>query len=214
MDLPWNPAVLEQRIARIHRMGQRKPVQIVNYVAKGTIEEGMLSVLAFKRSLSAGILDGGTGEISLGGSRLNRFMKDVENVTGRMGEGEAMAVVEEAVNVAAASDELNEYATTGEANTGDAGTRPKAIAVETASQDASPEPWSGLLQFGVELVSALSSSNDGAAAAHPWVERDPATGARSLKLPLPPPDTVRRLADALSAISDALLRKGIEDGSR
>ncbi|TDN69711.1 DEAD/DEAH box helicase [Paraburkholderia sp. BL10I2N1] len=213
MDLPWNPAVLEQRIARIHRMGQRKPVQIVNYVAKGTIEEGMLAVLAFKRSLSAGILDGGTGEISLGGSRLNRFMKDVENVTGRMGEGEAMAVVEEVVNVAVASDELN-GATTGEANSGDAGTRPKAIAVETAPQDASPEPWSGLLQFGVELVSALGSSNDGAAASHPWVECDPATGARSLKLPLPPPDTVRRLADALSAISDVLLRKGIEDGSR
>lgn len=85
MDLPWNPAILEQRIARIHRMGQRRPVQIVNFVAKGTIEEGMLSVLAFKRSLSAGILDGGTGEISLGGSRLSRFMKDVENVTRHMG---------------------------------------------------------------------------------------------------------------------------------
>jgi superfamily II DNA or RNA helicase len=214
MDLPWNPAVLEQRIARIYRMGQRKPVQIVNYVAKGTIEEGMLSVLAFKRSLSAGILDGGTGEISLGGSRLNRFMKDVENVTGRMGEGEAMAVVEEAVNVAAAPDELNENATTGDPNNGAAGTRPKASSIETAPRDAGPDPWSGLLQFGVELVSALSSSNAGAAAPHPWVERDPATGVRSLRLPLPPPDTARRLADALSAISDVLLRKGIVDGRR
>jgi hypothetical protein len=45
--------------------------------------------------LSAGILDGGSGEISLGGSRLNRFMKDVENVTGRMGEGEAVTPAEE-----------------------------------------------------------------------------------------------------------------------
>jgi hypothetical protein len=123
-------------------------------------------------------------------------------------------VVEEAVNVAAASDELKENATTGDANNGAAGTRSKAVAVESAAQVASPEPWSGLLQFGVELVSALSSSNDGAAAPHPWVERDPATGVRSLKLPLPPPDTVRRLADALSAISDALQRKGIDDGSR
>jgi superfamily II DNA or RNA helicase len=213
MDLPWNPAVLEQRIARVHRMGQRKPVQIVNYVAKGTIEEGMLSVLAFKRSLSAGILDGGAAEISLGGSRLNRFMKDVENVTGRMGEGEAMAPIEEAVNAAAASGDLKENATTLETNIVHAGTRPNATVIETAPHDVSPEPWSGLLQFGVELVSALSASADGAGAAHPWVERDPATGARSLKLPLPPPDTVRRLADALSAISGALLRKGIEEGS-
>jgi hypothetical protein len=62
-------------------MGQKRPVQIVNFVAKGTIEEGMLSVLAFKRSLSAGILDGGSGEISLGGSRLSRFMKDIENMS-------------------------------------------------------------------------------------------------------------------------------------
>jgi len=52
MDLPWNPAILEQRIARIHRMGQVRPVQVINFVAKGTIEEGMLSVLAFKRSCS------------------------------------------------------------------------------------------------------------------------------------------------------------------
>ncbi|TAL92151.1 MAG: ATP-dependent helicase [Rhodanobacter sp.] len=207
MDLPWNPAVLEQRIARIHRMGQRKPVQVVNYVAKGTIEEGMLSVLAFKRSLSAGILDGGTGEISLGGSRLGRFMKDVENVTGRMGEGEAMALQEEAVNVAAAPDELMKNATTADTNIGDGGTRPKTAATETAPQDASPEPWSGLLRFGVELMSALSTLGNGAATAHPWVERDPATGACSLKLPLPPPDTARQLADALSAISNALLRK-------
>ncbi|MBP6711578.1 MAG: DEAD/DEAH box helicase, partial [Propionivibrio sp.] len=103
MDLPWNPALLEQRIARIHRMGQKRPVQIVNFVAKGTIEEGMLSVLAFKRSLSAGILDGGTGEISLGGSRLNRFMKDVENVTGHMGESEAMTPAEEASGAETAS---------------------------------------------------------------------------------------------------------------
>ena len=104
MDLPWNPAVLEQRIARIHRMGQTRPVQVINFVAKGTIEEGMLSVLAFKRSLSAGILDGGGGEISLGGSRLNRFMKDVENVTGNMGEGEAVTPAEEVTNIVTADD--------------------------------------------------------------------------------------------------------------
>src|SRR6202008_2201046 len=69
MDVPWNPAVLEQRIARIHRIGQAQPVRVINYVAKGSIEEGMLSVLAFKRSLSAGILDGSGSAISLGGFR-------------------------------------------------------------------------------------------------------------------------------------------------
>src|SRR5262249_48528586 len=53
MDLPWTPAVLEQRIGRVHRLGQRQPVRVVNFVAKGTIEESMLGVLKFKRSLFA-----------------------------------------------------------------------------------------------------------------------------------------------------------------
>ncbi len=210
MDLPWNPAVLEQRIARIHRMGQKNPVQIVNYVSKGTIEEGMLSVLSFKRSLSAGILDGGTGEISLGGSRLNRFMKDVENVTGRMGEGETMAPAEEAVNVAAPAEEAPGSAMPVETKIDAAG---PGVAV-TATREASPESWSGLLRFGAELVSALTAPEDGAVASHPWVERDPATGARSLKVPFPPAETVRRITDALFAISDALLSTGSKEGTR
>src|ERR1700690_4353957 len=111
MDLQWNPAILEQRIARIHRLGQTRPVQVINFVSKGTIEEGMLSVHAFKRSLSAGILDGGAGEIALGGSRLNRFMKDVENVTSRMGEGETVALGEELANATVAMSEAPAYAT-------------------------------------------------------------------------------------------------------
>ena len=81
MDLPWNPAVLEQRIGRVHRLGQRRPVQVVNFVAQGTIEEGMLGVLKFKKSLFAGVLDGGEKEVFLGGSRLTKFMESVEKTT-------------------------------------------------------------------------------------------------------------------------------------
>ena len=78
VDLPWNPAVLEQRIGRVHRIGQRRPVQVVNLVAENSIEQQMLDVLAFKASLFAGVLDGGESEIFLGGSRLNKFMESVE----------------------------------------------------------------------------------------------------------------------------------------
>ena len=42
LDLPWNPAVLEQRIGRVHRLGQHRPVRVVHFIAQGTIEEGML----------------------------------------------------------------------------------------------------------------------------------------------------------------------------
>ncbi len=82
MDLPWNPAILDQRIGRVHRLGQHRPVRVVNFVAQGTIEQGMLSVLAFKQSMLAGVLDGGQSEVFLGGSRLKRFMESVQQVTG------------------------------------------------------------------------------------------------------------------------------------
>ncbi len=79
-DLPWNPAVIEQRIGRVHRLGQSRAVRVVHFVAPGTIEEGILSLLGFKQSLFAGVLDGGAATVSLGGSRLGRFIETVERV--------------------------------------------------------------------------------------------------------------------------------------
>ncbi len=205
MDLPWNPAVLEQRIARIHRMGQSRPVRIINFVSKGTIEEGMLSVLAFKRSLSAGILDGGNGEILLGGTRLTRFMKDVENVTGHMGEGEAVAPAEEVANVVAVDDGALDDAldeATGSDTDQDAVARNGGTGAPPL--DTAPNPWPALMQIGAQFVAALATAGSPNAAAHPWIERDAATGSRSLKMPLPPPETTRQLADVLSALADSL----------
>ena len=170
MDLPWNPAILEQRIARIHRMGQIRPVQVINFVAKGTIEEGMLSVLAFKRSLSAGILDGGSGEISLGGSRLNRFMKDVENVTGRMGEGEAVTPAEEVRNIVIADDAGSAENLNADVNDG-ADETAIAQTEGRAQRDAGPDPWQALVQVGAQFIAALAAANDPNAPAHPWIER-------------------------------------------
>ena len=50
-DLPWNPARLQQRIARLHRIGQTNKVLAVNFVVKGTIEEHVRDVLERKRKL-------------------------------------------------------------------------------------------------------------------------------------------------------------------
>jgi hypothetical protein len=57
-DLPWNPARLEQRIARAWRKNQLRPVTVVNLVAENTIEHGMLASLSQKMELAQGILDG------------------------------------------------------------------------------------------------------------------------------------------------------------
>lgn len=58
LDLPWNPAVLEQRIARAHRHGQPRTVNVINLIAQGTIEERMLDTLAAKRNVFAGVFGG------------------------------------------------------------------------------------------------------------------------------------------------------------
>jgi superfamily II DNA/RNA helicase len=57
VDLPWNPAVLEQRIARAHRMGQKNPVQVYLLVTEATIEEKLLGTLAAKHDLALAVLD-------------------------------------------------------------------------------------------------------------------------------------------------------------
>jgi hypothetical protein len=208
MDLPWNPAILEQRIARIHRMGQTRPVQVINFVAKGTIEEGMLSVLAFKRSLSAGILDGGSGEISLGGSRLTRFMKDVENVTGSMGEGETVTPAEEVRNIVAADDAGSADDINADANIGAGETVTlRTDGVGASLRDTGPDPWQALVQVGTQFIAALAAASDPGSPAHPWIERDQVTGAQHLRMPLPAPETARQLADALSALADGLRGK-------
>ena len=80
MDLPWNPAVLEQRIARIYRQGQKRSVNIINFVAQNTIEHGMLGKLKFKAALAEGVLDNGESNIFVGDSKFNVFMQGIEGL--------------------------------------------------------------------------------------------------------------------------------------
>ncbi len=57
VDLPWNPAILDQRIARAHRMGQKSPVQVYVLVTEDTIEESLLGTLSAKHELALAALD-------------------------------------------------------------------------------------------------------------------------------------------------------------
>jgi len=58
LDLPWNPAKLEQRIARAWRKHQKHPVAVVNLVSENTIEHRMLDVLRHKTDLADEVVDG------------------------------------------------------------------------------------------------------------------------------------------------------------
>jgi len=50
-DLPWNPQRIEQRVGRIHRVGQTKQVEIFNLSAQGTIEDYLLNILDSKLNM-------------------------------------------------------------------------------------------------------------------------------------------------------------------
>ena len=50
-ELPWNPMVIEQRIGRIHRIGQTREAHIVNLAAQGTVEAHVLRLLDQKIKL-------------------------------------------------------------------------------------------------------------------------------------------------------------------
>ncbi|NEX21984.1 DEAD/DEAH box helicase [Thiorhodococcus mannitoliphagus] len=57
LDIPWNPAVLDQRIARVHRLGQRQKVQAVLLVAASSYEERVLELVQGKRHLFDNVVD-------------------------------------------------------------------------------------------------------------------------------------------------------------
>jgi superfamily II DNA or RNA helicase len=58
VDLPWNPARLEQRIARAWRKYQTRCVTVVNLVCEDSIEHGILHLIGQKQALADGLLDG------------------------------------------------------------------------------------------------------------------------------------------------------------
>ncbi len=66
-DLPWNPMAIEQRIGRIHRIGQTRDVFVFNLAARGTLEEQVLRILDENINmfeLVVGEIDSILGELS------------------------------------------------------------------------------------------------------------------------------------------------------
>ena len=58
LDIPWNPAVLEQRNGRVYRLGQTSKVDFYYLISEGSIEEHMARVLSDKKALFEGLFDG------------------------------------------------------------------------------------------------------------------------------------------------------------
>ncbi len=206
MDQPWNPAVLEQRIGRIHRLGQHRNVQIYHFVSRGTIEHGMLDVLKFKTSMFEGVLDGGESEVFLGGGKMKKFMETVEAVSDTIPthvpvqeELQEAPPVESKGTPGIPEDEVE-----------------LPVAVLEAASPAIPSDWRGLLNAGIELLNRLSNAgtntSDGAATPglDALIKKDSQTGAHELRIPLPDADTAARIGDFLAGLGGLL--RNISEG--
>jgi SNF2-related domain/Helicase conserved C-terminal domain len=104
-DLPWNPARLEQRIARAWRKNQTRSVTVVNLVSEGTIEHRMLETLASKQALADGVLElrGDLKEIRFKGgrqallARLEQMLGPAPSPTGHEAERSKVLPVDRAL---------------------------------------------------------------------------------------------------------------------
>ena len=87
-DLPWNPAKLEQRIARAWRKHQTRAVTVINLVSEKTIEHRMLGTLSNKQALADGVLDrrGNLKEIKLQSGR-QAFLAKLQQLVSAPAEG-------------------------------------------------------------------------------------------------------------------------------
>lgn len=210
MDLPWNPAVLEQRIGRVYRLGQERAVEVLNLIASASIEENMLGLLRFKRALFDGALEGGESEIRLEGTRLSRFMQSVDALTGNEVPTASSASGADASGAGVLLDEIEdpvvstpeptvEDGRTAQAST--RGTQPAPTPARVQSLPGVPLPIDvpSLLHLAgtwlTQVAATLGEPRSG-----PSVEHEPASGRAFLRLPLPEPELLRGLSGLLQTL--------------
>lgn len=202
LDIPWNPAVLEQRIGRVHRLGQNRTVRVINFVSSASIEEKILELLKFKKSLFAGALDqDGENVVMVGESQLKRFMQSVETLTEDLDKaGPAIARQQES------AAEKEDKSTLPEGRD-----RIKSEPFPSPSQTAGMgiDLLKPLLVSGAEFLLNLSKTlgqpppgeiQPDSIPPGPRVSHDPETGESFLKIPLPETETIQKIISAISGV--------------
>ncbi len=190
LDQPWNPAVLEQRVGRVHRLGQHRPVRVAHFISQGTIEEGMLGLLAFKSAMFRGVLDDGKDEVFLGGTRLKRFMESVEKATDSIPQSMPQQTEPPAAREEAPIGEL--------------------VEADTVAAVPPEQIWTDVIATGVSLLEKLGQalaapsvgeSPTGTSLADGLITRDRQTGQSYLKLPMPEPETLQKAIELFTALT-------------
>lgn len=185
MDLPWNPAVLEQRIARIYRIGQKRSIQVINLVASQSIEERMLSTLNFKTSLFEGILDNGEDTIFLEDSKFDKIMESIKETVEVVGAANA-----DTPFVAEESEEKIDEAAALQGD-GDATNEAQQEMPGSGLPEENPDV---LVQQGVSFLSGLARTLASPEATRKLVdslvEEDKETGRTTLRIQVPDKESV------------------------
>ncbi len=209
---PWNPARLEQRIGRVHRLGQAHPVHVVHLLTKDSIEERVWETLKLKKSLFAGVFDSPTGEVSfakLGRKSVLQTMKEIfANQPGR-----PRPIIDQAPPKAVPAGS----ATPPPAAPPPAAT-PHPVAPGPAAQPCGLEQNAGaLIETGLRFLESLAaivqSTPAGATAGQSigerlssLVSRDRDTGRKTLSIPLPESTDEDRLTRAITSVLSAFGR--------
>jgi SNF2 family DNA or RNA helicase len=183
VDLPWNPAVLEQRIARAHRMGQQQQVQVYLLVTEETIEERLLGTLSAKHDLALAALDvdSDVSEVELR-SGIDELKRRLEQLLGTkppapIDTSQQRAVELESRQIAARRDKV--AAAGGEL----LGAAMKLVG-ELIDSGSAPDP---------EAVNQVRAGLD------KCIERDP-EGRPQVRFTLPSDDALNGLATALAKL--------------
>ena len=92
LELPWNPAVLEQRVGRIYRLGQERPIDVYNLVSEEGIEGRIATLIGNKRALFDAVFDGTSDAVAFDGqsSFMHNVQKLVEPVEATLDTGVAL----------------------------------------------------------------------------------------------------------------------------
>lgn len=213
LDLPWNPAVLEQRIGRIYRIGQQRNIQVYNLVAAQTFEEQMIGKLRFKSSMFEGVLDGGEDTIFRQESTFKQMMGTLKDIMDDEAEVKAVAaptIVQDEPEPVASPDETSAVepdvinADLSDDQMADEPTMPTPTNPTPSPTTSVPADANQLVQQGVSflsgLVATLKSPEKTAELVNTIVKHDKVTGKTSINIPVPDKDSVQSLLTVLGKL--------------
>ena len=190
---PWNPARLEQRIGRVHRMGQARPVSVIHLLTRGTIEERVWETMKLKKSLFAGVFDSPTGEVSFAALGRKSVMQTVKEIVADQ-PGPPKPVIDQPPAKAAPA------ASVAAPQPVEAPAPPPTQGLEQAA--------GGLIETGLRFLESLAGMADQPIeqSLSSLVAQDPHTGRKVLSIPLPQSFDQDRIARAIAGVLSAFGR--------